>query len=100
MYRIPAPELGLSGHFSIPVADPDPDPVFSFLNPNSDPVFQYFDVPMYHVDTGYGSSIPSPVGIQLLSDATRNPKSLPDPAGFEKSESGTAQKGGKITFKI
>ncbi len=57
-----------------------------FSKPAPDPVFGYFDFPIYHVETGSGSgpSIPSLVGIRLRPVAARNPKPAP-----EKSESAT-----------
>jgi hypothetical protein len=67
VYQIPSPENRQCVHFFTP-----------------DPVFQYFDFPIYHVETGSCSSIPSPVDIRLRPDATRNPEPAPDPTGFEK----------------
>jgi hypothetical protein len=59
VYRIPAPENQQSGHFS------KSGSIFEKSNP--DTVSQYCDYfPIYHVNTGFGSSIPSVVFLSLL----------------------------------
>jgi hypothetical protein len=117
VYRIPAPTI--KPFFQ------NPDPVFPFLKTRIrifqyftpiTSLLQYFDFPIYHVETGSGG-YPAPAGCNYpgsknrlkcgLSSCNgvemtlkrrwtsklkcyrgRNPKPAPD--GFEKSESGTA----------
>ncbi len=61
-----------------------------FSNSAPDPVLQYFDFPIYHVETGSGSSISSLWSVTGSGRMQLEPKPAPDPAGFKESEFGIA----------